>query len=94
MTSSKHGVAPVGAPGILKTDEFLKENHDFHFCVLSAPNALSKPQKAFPRRPKALRHYSQPFSAGPGNLSEPFSDPKSKFLSIFRPPFALILDAH
>ena len=53
-TSPKHSFAPFGAPGILKTNEFLKENNDFHFCVLSAPNALSEPQKAFPRRPDTI----------------------------------------
>ena len=33
-----------GATGTSKTDEFLKENNDFHLCVLSAPNARDAPQ--------------------------------------------------
>ena len=89
-TSPKHSFAPFGAPGILKTVEFLKENNDFHFCVLSAPNALSEPQRAFPRRPKALRHYPQAFSGAPKSLSEPFSE----FRWLGCSPFSLILKPH
>ncbi len=79
-----------GATGTSKTNEFLKENNDFNFCVSSAPNALSEPQKAFPRRPKALRHYPQAFSGAPKSLSEPFSE----FRWLGCSPFSLILKPH
>ena len=35
-----------------KTYEFLKENQDFHFCVLSAPDPASEPQKMTQKRRK------------------------------------------
>ena len=40
------------ALGLSKTDEFLKENHDVHFCVLSAPDPASEPKKMTQKRPK------------------------------------------
>ena len=59
-----------GAPGTSKTNESLKENNYFHFCVLSAPNALSEPQKASRDVPKAPRDAPQGVSGGPKSLSE------------------------
>ena len=59
-----------GATGTSKTDEFLKENNDFHFCVFSAPNPLSEPQKASRDVPKAPQDAPQGLSGAPKSLSE------------------------
>ena len=59
-----------GATGTSKTNEFPKENHDVHFCVFSAPNALSEPQKASQDVPKAPQDAPQGVSGAPKSLSE------------------------
>ena len=62
--------AGSGAPRTSKANEFLRENDDFHFCVFSAPNALSEPQNASQDVPKAPQDAPQGVPGAPKSLSE------------------------